>query len=82
MVDPSSELLVGQFANFEAEIVKDIMDDRPRFVKESTSLSDMASMLMEEKINELPVVDDDRRVIGQVNIYEVITAYLDEIRRK
>ena len=35
---------------------------------------------MQEKINELPVLDDEHRVIGQVNIYEVIKAYLKEIQ--
>jgi predicted transcriptional regulator len=36
----------------------------------------MAHILIREKINELQVVDDDMRLIGQVNMYEVIARYL------
>jgi predicted transcriptional regulator len=42
----------------------------------------MAGILMQEKINELPVVDDDMHIVGQINIYEVIMVYLQEIRQK
>jgi Mg/Co/Ni transporter MgtE len=59
-----------------AKTVRDIMLDKPFYVKKGTSLSEMAHILIREKINELPVVDDDMRLIGQVNMYEVITRYL------
>ena len=55
------------------------MDDSPRFVKEATSLSDMANILVQEKINELPVVDDQMHIIGQLSLYEITTAYLKEV---
>lgn len=58
------------------------MDESPRFVRKSTSLRDMAGILMQEKINELPVVDDDMHIVGQINIYEVFMVYLQEIRQK
>lgn len=79
VVDSSSELSVGKYASFEAKTVGDIMDDSPRFVKEATSLSDMANILVHEKINELPVVDDQMHIIGQLSLYEITSAYLKEV---
>ncbi len=58
------------------------MNDEPYFVEESTPLFEMAEILIREKINELPVVDKDRRVIGQVNVYEIIAAFLAEDSEK
>jgi len=82
MVEHGTEMSIGQLANFEAETVKDIMNESPSFVKKSAFLGDMAGILLQEKINELPVVDDDMRVVGQINIYEVIMSYLKEIHEK
>lgn len=79
VVEGSTELSVGKYAYFEAKTVGDIMDDSPRFVKETTSLSDMADILIREKINELPVVDDQMRIVGQLSLYEVIATYLREV---
>ena len=59
--------------------VAELMNDEPRSVTESTRLDDMAAILIQEKINELPVVDDARKVIGQVNVYEVIHAFLEKV---
>ncbi len=41
-----------------------------------TSLGEMARLLMRESINEMPVVDGQERLIGQVNMYETISTYL------
>jgi predicted transcriptional regulator len=73
-----SELTIGNLANFEAETVQDLMNENPHFVKESTSLSDMANILIQQKNNEFPIVNDDMRLVGQVNVYEMIMAYLKE----
>jgi len=78
MIEQGNELSIGNLANFEAETVQDVMDENPYFVKSSTPLSEMAEMLIQEKINELPVLDDDMHIVGQVNVYEVIMAYLKE----
>jgi len=82
MIEQGSEISIGNLANFEAETVQDIMDERPQFVEGSTSLSKMADILMQEKINELPIVDDDMHLVGQINVYEVIMAYLKEKREQ
>ncbi len=76
-----SDVILKELVNFGAKTVSDIMDPQPCFVEESTSLSDMAGILIREKINELPVVDKDKRVIGQVNVYEIITEYLKRRRK-
>jgi len=80
VIERGTQLIVAGLASFEGRTVAELMDDNPHFVYESTTLSEMATILMQEKINELPVLDDERRVIGQVNIYEVIKAYLKEIQ--
>ena len=70
----------GRFATFRARTAAELMNPEPRFVTESTRLSDLAAIFMEEKINELPVIDAEHRVIGQVNVHEVIVRYLEAIR--
>ena len=54
----------------------DIMISPPLRVTEETTLGEMARILMDEGINELPVVDKQERLIGQVNMYETIKAFL------
>lgn len=56
--------------------VRDVMDKEPCTVRKETSLHDVARTLLQEKITELPVVDNHDRLIGQVNMYEIIKAYL------
>lgn len=79
MIEHGTELSIGDLANFDIECVQDIMDENPCYVKGSISLSEMADILIRERINELPVVDDDMHLVGQINIYEVIMEYLHEI---
>jgi CBS domain-containing protein len=55
----------------------DLMHKPPVRVTEETSLGDMARLLIREAINELPVVDENERLIGQVNVYETLKAYLE-----
>lgn len=66
------------FLAFRAQKVTDLMKSDPFYVQEDDTLSHMALILMQEKINELPVVDANKKVIGQVNMYEAIRAYLNE----
>lgn len=58
------------------QTVRDVMNSEPRSVRADTGLQDLARVLIEERITELPVVDKTMRLIGQVNMYEIITAYL------
>ena len=79
----SDDFVVGvaeYFRTLAEKTARDIMDEEPCFVAETTPLSDVAKILKREMINELPVVDQEGHVIGQVNVYEIISAYLHEIR--
>jgi len=66
----------GDFLSFGAKKVSALMNKKPFYVAENDTLSQMAMILMREKINELPVVDTEMHVIGQVNMYEVINSFL------
>ena len=81
VVERGVHWVANRLDNSEGRTVAGMMNDNPRFVCESTTLSEMATILMHEKINELPVVDNEHRVIGQVNVYEAINAYLREVRK-
>lgn len=76
MTTPNVDLSAERLSVFSARAVTEIMNDQPRAVTESTSLADVARVLLEEHINELPVVDETGRLIGQVNVYEIIATYL------
>lgn len=75
-LDHSNELVVRNLSTVGgAGTVKDIMDPDPFMVEETTSLAEMAGILIEEKINELPVVDKEKHIIGQVSFYEILIYY-------
>ena len=61
--------------NFFSHKVSDIMKRDPFFVKEDAALSSIARLFINEKINELPIVESDMTLIGQINVYEIIEAY-------
>lgn len=65
---------------FSAKTAEDIMRTDPLYVYETDSLEDAATIMMESKINELPVIDKKRVIIGQINMYEIIEAYLKIIQ--
>lgn len=52
--------------------VRDVMSDHPRTVAPGTSLTEAARTLARTGLGALPVVDDDRRVIGMVTEREII----------
>ena len=75
---PSLSRLLTQFA---ARKVSDIMNPAPRSVDDSVLVPDAVKIMWEEKINELPVVDEKRRLIGELNLSEIIAAYLGKTGR-
>jgi Mg/Co/Ni transporter MgtE len=64
----------------DATHVRQIMNTRPRYVQKSTPLAAMVRIMMEEKINELPVVDEQMHVIGEVNVLEIIAFALQDVQ--
>ena len=77
IVSHSFEAALRDAAALNAKSVRELMVSRVTAVQESTSLADVAKTLMKEKVQELAVVDQDGRLVGEVNIYELIKAYLD-----
>ena len=61
--------------NIFSKKVSDVMKKDPFYVKPNAQLSEIASIMINEKINELPVVDDDMKIVGQINVYEIIEAF-------
>jgi len=59
-----------------SKVVKDIMKTNPNYVYEDSLLSEMIAIMVREKVNELPVIDKDRKIIGEVNFLKVIAYYL------
>ncbi len=75
-VSPGHERLLDVLASFEAGRVKDIMNADPSFVHEGSTVTETVDLMITEQVNELPVVDNQRRVMGEVNFLEIISAYL------
>lgn len=63
---------------FSKKNLEDLMNRDFKYVRGSTKVSDMIGMMLKEKLNELPVLDSEMRIIGEVNILEVIKEYLKE----
>ena len=76
IIEHSFPLYEVYFPKVGALTAHDLMDASTPRITEETSLADMADLLMQHQVNELPVVNDQGVLIGQVNVYEVIRAYL------
>ncbi len=66
--------------NLGGKTVREVMNTKPRSVRPDTQLDEVARILLRERITELPVVDAHNKLIGQVNMYEIVKAYL-QLRR-
>ena len=78
LVEQGSKILKGKAVSPDARWAKEVMDTPLLYVKETTTLSEVARIFMREQINELPVVDDNMIIIGEVNFYEIIIGYLND----
>ncbi len=72
---------VGKSAFFEeikkisAFLVKDLMTKEDLIVaREDADLSDVASLLIENKVNRIPIVNEENKVVGIVTRYDIIKA--------
>ena len=61
----------------EDKKVRDIMNPDPCYVREDTPLPGTSRLPIRERTNELPVVDGEMRVIGQVNVHAPIRRHLE-----
>ncbi len=64
---------VGSFMDYlNAKVASDIMSMCPNYVFKDTPLDKMVDIMIDDKSNELPIVNKNMEVIGEVNILEVI----------
>jgi Mg/Co/Ni transporter MgtE len=57
---------------FDIEKASEIMVKDFHSVKDDSPLTEMVEIMLKEKINELPVVDNENHIIGEVNIMELL----------
>lgn len=77
-LERSNEMVVAEMPQPSARTAADLMNPEPLYVDEKTRVDEMARILLREKITELPVVDADHRLVGQINMYEVIAGHLND----
>jgi CBS domain-containing protein len=73
--DSASFVELASFADYklpEQLAVRDVMTEQPRTISAESPLKEAARTLVRTGLGALPVVDDDRRVIGMVSEREVI----------
>lgn len=79
LVLQSSNLMqISSFLEFSnAKEVGDIMNKNPQYVYEQTPIKHLIEIMISEKTNELPVVDKNLKLIGEVNVMEIIAKQLE-----
>ena len=63
-------------------LVEEVMTTEVEAVREWTGLGSACRMLANYRIGSLPVVDNDRRVVGLLSITDVLTAAADQLDRR
>jgi len=53
--------------------IKDVMTSTPRHLEENQTLSEARQVVTEYRIDELPVVDDQGRPVGMIDIQDLMT---------
>jgi len=51
----------------------------PIYVKENNTVKDAFSLMMKNDLEEIPVVDNDLRVIGDLNMLELLELWLKKL---
>jgi CBS domain-containing protein len=81
LVDPGDPWIT---ARFDAVTVGEAMSQPAQTITADRPLADAATIMLDEGINRLPVVDDDGKLIGLVSRGDLVRAFArpdDEIRR-
>jgi CBS-domain-containing membrane protein len=60
-----------------ADCAGDIMQEDFRWVKDSTTLEELVKIMIEDRVDELPVVDEQMRPVGEIGMIDVITAWIE-----
>ncbi len=61
--------------------VEEIMKRRVKYVRENTPVSEAARIMVREKINRIPVVDENNKVIGIVARADIIKSIVREAEK-
>ena len=70
---------IGSYMEYSnAQKVEDVMNTVCSYTFDDTMISDVIRIMIREKTNELPVVDKEFRVIGEINVLEIIMYYLKQ----
>jgi CBS domain-containing protein len=56
--------------------VEDIMVTKVRTISPETSISDIAELMLKQKINRLPVVDEEDKVVGIVTRADIVRSMI------
>ncbi len=65
----------NEIKKISAFLVKDLMTKEDLIIaKETADVSEVASLLIENKVNRIPIVDDENKVVGIVTRYDIIKA--------
>lgn len=75
MVTTPSAANATEVFRWGANLAGEIMDTEPSYVTEDSSLAEAAKIFLRDKINELPVVDSEMHLVGQISFYEIIMEY-------
>ena len=58
--------------------VEEIMTRRIKFIKKDSSVSEIARLMVRNKINRIPVVDENNKLIGIVTRADILKSMVDE----
>jgi CBS domain-containing protein len=57
---------------------KQVMSTDPVFAKDEDDLEAVLNRMLENEMEEIPVVDDEMKVIGELNLLELLTVWLEK----
>ncbi|MEZ4440515.1 MAG: CBS domain-containing protein [Polyangiaceae bacterium] len=66
------KLIAKSGTSTEEVVVEDIMCAEPITVRESTPTLDALAIMRENNIGSLPVIDDQRRLVGLITVYDLL----------
>jgi CBS domain-containing protein len=67
--------------HFETRI-EEVMERRVKTVQKDTPISDVARIIIRNKINRVPVVDENNKLLGIIARSDIIESMVDEADRK
>jgi len=80
LIEESEFFDINDYMNYSsAKKVKDIMNRVFSLVFEDMYLTEMIRIMIKEKVNELPVINKNYEIIGEVNVLEIISFYQKNI---